>query len=97
MHGSKDDEEDCAAESELDDSESEADVVPEDEKQAAHKEGKKEIKPTAVPTTVISPAENKGQQKTKTKSSEEVLICDDIKRSPVLKVRLFSTILSSNS
>ncbi|XP_020565252.1 tetratricopeptide repeat protein 31 isoform X2 [Oryzias latipes] len=67
----QDDEEDCAAESELDDSESEADVVPEDEKQAAHKEGKKEIKPTAVPTTVISPAENKGQQKTKTKSSEE--------------------------
>ncbi|KAF6731510.1 Tetratricopeptide repeat protein 31 [Oryzias melastigma] len=67
----QDDEEDGVAESDLDESESEADNVPEDEKQAAQKEGKKEIKPTAIPTTVISPEENKGQQKTKTRTLEE--------------------------
>ncbi|KAM4729186.1 uncharacterized protein FYW61_009844 [Anableps anableps] len=70
----QDDEEDGGAESELDESESEADVA-EEEQQRATKEENKETK-SAAPnkhnaTPAVAPAGLKGQQKTKTNSTEE--------------------------
>ncbi|KAM4592071.1 uncharacterized protein PAE49_020695 isoform 1-T1 [Odontesthes bonariensis] len=70
-----DEEEDGGAESELDESESEADVVAEEAKQSAQKEEKKDAKSVAshmyVSTPVMAPAGIKGPQKTKARSTEE--------------------------
>lgn len=73
-----DEEEDGGAESELDESESEADVCAEEEKQRAQKQEKNNDAKSAAPQKyvaipVIAPVELKGYQKTKTRSTEEVL------------------------
>ncbi|XP_017268234.1 hsp70-Hsp90 organizing protein 1 isoform X1 [Kryptolebias marmoratus] len=71
-----DEEEDGGAESELDESESEADVVAEEEKQRAEKQEKNNDAQSAashkyVALPVMAPEEIKGHQKTKARSTEE--------------------------
>ncbi|XP_041866193.1 stress-induced-phosphoprotein 1 isoform X2 [Melanotaenia boesemani] len=71
----EDEEEDGGGESELDESESEADIIAEEEKQSAQKEEQKEAKPTAShkydSTEVMAAAGIKGHQKTKARTTEE--------------------------
>ncbi|CAG6017188.1 unnamed protein product [Menidia menidia] len=67
-----DDEEDGGVDSDLDESGSEADVVAEEVKQRAQKEdAKSAASHKYVSTPIMAPAENKGQQKTKARSTEE--------------------------
>uniref|UniRef100_A0AAQ6A592 Uncharacterized protein n=1 Tax=Amphiprion ocellaris TaxID=80972 RepID=A0AAQ6A592_AMPOC len=70
-----DEEEDGGAESELDESESEAEVGFEDEKQSVQKEEKKEAKSAAsnkyVGAPVMTPSGIRGHQKAKARSTEE--------------------------
>ncbi|XP_008277977.1 stress-induced-phosphoprotein 1 isoform X2 [Stegastes partitus] len=70
-----DEEEDGGAESELDESESEAEAGFEEEKQSVQKEEKKEAKPAAsnkyVATPVMAPSGIRGHQKTQARSTEE--------------------------